>query len=216
MPAELSDLGLSSDILATHIAWDPGALEVARGLAEMLNASLVHATVSRLVIDLNRDPSAADSIVTHGEHAPIPGNIALSSAERLRRVQHIYEPFHRSVKQKLDQRLDMKAVISVHSFTPILRGKTRPWHLGFIYDADDRLARHVTAALSKDPQLIVGLNEPYNVSHGVYHTLERHACRRGLAPLMIEIRNDLIRDRASQKAMARRLAPLLAKAVDAL
>ncbi|MBV9558563.1 MAG: N-formylglutamate amidohydrolase [Pseudolabrys sp.] len=216
MPASLSNLGLSAGVLDTHIAWDPGALPVAQALAAALDAPLVHASVSRLVIDLNRNPAAIDSIVMAGEHGPIPGNVALEQTERQRRVHEFYEPFHRNTTQTLDTRPDIKAVISVHSFTPVLRGRSRPWHLGFIHDTDDRMARHVATSLAKDRQLIIGLNEPYNVSHGVYHTLEVHACRRSLAPLMIEIRNDLIADMAAQEQMARRLAPALAEAVNAL
>ena len=110
----------------------------------------------------------------------------------------------------------IKAVISVHSFTPVLRGKRRPWHLGFIHGMDDRLAKSVAVALARYTALIIGMNEPYNPSNGVYHTLDRHTSGRGLAPLMIEVRNDLIRCRNSQDAMAARLAPLLADAVGAL
>jgi len=216
VPAGLANLGLDAGVLTAHMAWDPGALPVARALAKALNAPLVHAAVSRLVIDLNRDPAAVDSIVTAGEHGPIPGNAAIIETERRRRVRDIYEPFHRHTTQTLDARPDIKAVISVHSFTPVLRGKARPWHLGFIHDTDDRMAQRVATSLSKDRQLVIGLNEPYNVSHGVYHTLDVHACRRGLAPLMIEIRNDLIADTAAQEQMAARLAPALADAIRAL
>ena len=44
-----------------HIAWDPGALGLARGLAQRLDAVLVHAPVSRLIYDLNRAPDMANN-----------------------------------------------------------------------------------------------------------------------------------------------------------
>jgi predicted N-formylglutamate amidohydrolase len=85
----------------------------------------------------------------------------------------------------------------------------RPWHIGLIYDRDERYARSVEAGLKTDPALVVGMNEPYSPADRVFHTLERHAERRGLAPLMIEIRNDLIRTQDGQASWANRLAPLL-------
>jgi predicted N-formylglutamate amidohydrolase len=67
--------------------------------------------------------------------------------------------------------------------------------------------------LRRDADLVIGLNEPYRPVDGVFHTLERHAERRGLAPLMIEIRNDLIRDPDQQVSWSNRLAPLLRDAM---
>ena len=56
IPAAWGDLGLTAAQRISHIAWDPGALGLARGLAQRLGAVLVHAPVSRLVYDLNRGP----------------------------------------------------------------------------------------------------------------------------------------------------------------
>jgi predicted N-formylglutamate amidohydrolase len=53
------------------------------------------------------------------------------------------------------------------------------------------------------------MNQPYSPADRVFHTLDRHAVRHGLAPLMIEIRNDLIRAEDGQASWAKRLAPLL-------
>ena len=64
IPARYGDLGLGQEERESHVAWDPGALGVARELSRALDAPLVHAAVSRLVLDLNRDPSAPDSIPT--------------------------------------------------------------------------------------------------------------------------------------------------------
>ena len=62
--------------------------------------------------------------------------------------------------------------------------------------------------------VVVGMNQPYSPADRVFHTLERHAEQRGLAPLMIEIRNDLIRRAEGQAEWAERLAPLLKEAVE--
>lgn len=219
IPERCSKLGLAEPVLTTHIAWDPGALEVARALSARLDAPLVHATISRLVIDLNRVPSAPDSIPAISEITVIPGNTALDDGERQRRVREIYDPFHHAVDAFVAGRMPEKsihAVVSIHSFTPVYKGQQRPWHLGFIHDTDDRLARAVLRDLSADPALTIALNEPYNTSHGVFHTLDRHAVQRGLAPLMVEIRNDLIATKTTQDAMAKLLAGAIERAISDL
>jgi predicted N-formylglutamate amidohydrolase len=212
LPARYGTLGLEPDERESHIAWDPGALGVAKELSRLLDAPLIHATVSRLVLDLNRDPSAPDSIWTLSERTTIPGNLDLDEGERARRVREVYDAFHDEVDTFADARMTegrLGAVVSIHSFTPVYRDVPRPWHVGLIFDRDERYARSVETGLKRDPALIVGMNEPYSPADRVFHTLERHAERRGLPPLMIEIRNDLIRTQDGQASWACRLAPLL-------
>lgn len=212
LPSRYGSLGLGPAELESHIAWDPGALGVARSLSRLLDAALIHATVSRLVLDLNRDPSAPDSITSLSEVTAIPGNCDLDPAERARRVSEVYDAFHGAIDIYADARLKagkIGAVVSIHSFTPVYRGVPRPWEIGLIFDRDERFAHAVEAGLKRDTTLNVGMNEPYSPADRVFHTLERHAERRGLAPLMIEIRNDLIRTEDGQASWANRLAPLL-------
>jgi len=219
LPSRYGTLGLGPQELESHIAWDPGALGVAKGLSRLLDAPLIHASVSRLVLDLNRDPSAPDSIWTLSERTTIPGNLDLDPQERARRVREVYEPFHGAVDAFTDARKaagQVRAVVSIHSFTPVYRDVPRPWHIGLIFDRDERYARNVEAGLKGDPALIVGMNQPYSPADRVFHTLERHAVRRGLAPLMIEIRNDLIRTQDGQASWANRLAPLLREGAETL
>jgi predicted N-formylglutamate amidohydrolase len=217
LPARYGDLGLSRAERESHIAWDPGALEVAQGLARRLDAPLARATVSRLVLDLNREPSAPDSIAAVSERTAVPGNAGLSEAERQRRVRDVYDAFHRDVERFMHERAaPTRAVVSIHSFTPVYRDVARPWHVGLIVDRDRRMADAVGAELARDEALVVGLNEPYSPADRVFHTLDRHAVRRGLAPLMIEIRNDLIRTPGEADGWAERLAPLLQEALGRL
>ncbi|WP_114944773.1 N-formylglutamate amidohydrolase [Microvirga calopogonii] len=212
LPARYGTLGLGPAELESHIAWDPGALGVAKELSRLLDAPLIHATVSRLVLDLNREPSAPDSIWTLSERTKIPGNLDLDETERATRVREVYDAFHGAVDAFADSRKaagQLTTIVSIHSFTPVYRDVPRPWQIGLIFDRDERYARSVEAGLKQDPALVVGMNEPYSPADRVFHTLERHAERRGLPPLMIEIRNDLIRTQDEQASWARRLAPLL-------
>lgn len=219
LPSRYGTLGLTPAERESHIAWDPGALGVAKGLSRILDAPLIHASVSRLVLDLNRDPSAPDSIWTLSERTTIPGNLNLAPEERARRVRDVYHAFHDAADAFIAMRQaagQVFAVVSIHSFTPVYRDVPRPWHVGLIFDEDARYARSVEAGLRQDPALVIGLNEPYSPADRVFHTLERHAVRRGLAPLMIEIRNDLIRMEDGQSSWANRLAPLLREGGEAL
>ena len=217
LPERYAGLGLAEHDQLRHIAWDIGALELARLLAVELDAPLVHATQSRLLLDLNRHPEAHDSIVEHSEDTPIPGNQGLPPTEREYRRQWLYEPFHRTLAQVLEQRLaagQRPALISIHSFTPVYRGQPRPWQVGVLAATDRRLAEPLLHRLRTDPELCVGDNQPYAPVDGVCHTMDEHAETRGLHYVMLEIRNDLIAETHGQRHWANRLAaelrPLLA------
>jgi len=208
IPLALEGLGLTSTDLTRHIAWDRGALEVGRRLSRSLDAPLVHATVSRLVVDVNRDPAHAGSIVTSSEETTIPGNLQLSAEERAARIRHIYEPFHRTLAQLIRRKAAQQPqlrLVSIHSFTPVYRGLPRAWHVGVLSGRDRRLADPLLAALRSEPGLIVGDNEPYAPTDGVYHTLDRHSSAGQLRSVLLELRSDLITDTASQDRWGQRL-----------
>lgn len=208
IPARYRGLGLPEAEIQRHIGWDIGALAVARHLADAFDASLVYATQSRLLMDLNRAPEAHDAIVTRSEDTEIPGNQGLDAAERAFRRQWLYEPFHRTLAAQLDHvelRGQAPVLVSIHSFTPSFRGVARPWQLGVLYAAERRLAERLLPRLKADPTLCVGDNQPYAPVDGVCHTMDLHATPRGLRCLMLEIRNDLITSAAGQQQWAARL-----------
>ena len=100
-------------------------------------------------------------------------------------------------------------LVSVHSFTPVYRGVTRPWQIGIIHDEDERLAAPLIDGLRAVPALTVGVNQPYSPADRVYYTLERHARSRGMPCAMIEIRNDEIEKDDRQRKWAERLGDIL-------
>jgi predicted N-formylglutamate amidohydrolase len=212
VPAAIGDLGLPAEQLERHIAWDPGALEVARRLASLLDAPLVHATISRLVLDVNRDPAHPGSVVTISEDTIIPGNHHLAPQERARRVREIYEPYHQALGEVVASQVirhGAPEVVSIHSFTPIYRGQQRPWHIGVLSDHDRRMADPLLHFLGSDRELCVGDNQPYSAGDGVYHTLSRHCAARNLRSVMVELRADLIADAQSQARWAEKLGRAL-------
>ena len=212
IPDAFQSFGFAEDALQTHIAWDRGALSVARILSAKLDAPLFWPDASRLIIDCNRAPDASSLIVTESEGRPVPANRVLSKEERSRRLDHIHAPYHDEIDSCLDRRrADRRptALIAIHSFTPVYFGKARPWQVGILFDDDRRLADLLIGGFESDPALTVGVNEPYSPADGVYYTLRRHAQPQGLPSVMIEIRNDEIGDEASQRSWAEQLADIL-------
>ncbi|MHA1546241.1 MAG: N-formylglutamate amidohydrolase [Alphaproteobacteria bacterium] len=205
IPAEFNNLGLSDHDLANHIAWDPGALEVARTLSALLDAPLVEQHVSRLLYDCNRPPAAQSAMSVESEFYEIPGNVDLSKPDRQMRVRRFYEPFRAALSACLDQRRD-PVIVTIHSFTPVFMGKRRDVDIGILHDHDTRFADAVLDCAAHNETLIIRRNAPYGPKDGVTHTLVEHGIARGLLNVMIEIRHDLIADTASQSAMAKRLS----------
>ncbi len=213
IPPAYAGLGLSPADQLRHISWDIGALGLAKELAALLDAPLVHATYSRLMLDVNRSTDTSDSIIAHSEDTHIPGNAQLSTAERKQRKQRIYDPFHSELDALIDQRMGLVAgVVSIHSFSPRYLGVDRPWHIGVISQRDRLLADRLLQSLTADPGLCVGDNLPYGPLDGVYHSLTRHGEARGLHNVMIEVRNDQL-DEVGQKHWAHTLNEALSTAL---
>lgn len=212
IPAEFGGLGLPESELGRHIAWDPGALAVARRMAGTMQATLVETRISRLVLDCNRSLEAPDLVPPLSETTPIPGNERLSQQERQMRIDRCWRPFHDTVATVVEERLargQETRLVSVHTFNPVYKGAPRQWQIGIVHDEDTRLARPLISALQAVPGLTVGVNEPYSPADRVYFTLERHARSRGLPCAMIEIRNDEVADEAGQRKWAELLSALL-------
>ncbi|MAY62846.1 MAG: N-formylglutamate amidohydrolase [Rhizobiales bacterium] len=218
MPVRLGSLGLDAAALESHIAWDIGALAVARRLSDALDAPLVAQAYSRLAYDCNRPPESPAAIPEKSEIYIVPGNAGLTGPERQARVEALYDPFHAALEGLLDRRAALgqsTVLVTVHSFTPVYFGESRDGHLGVLHDTDASFADRVLSAAAESGLDLVRRNYPYSSADGVTHTLRRHAITRGLPNVMLEIRNDLIADEAGQEKWAVLVADLIRKAVDA-
>ena len=212
VPARLDGLGLPEHELRRHIGWDIGAADVTRALALLLDAPAVLCHSSRLVIDPNRRPGQPDSIPEVSDGTEVPANRQVDAAEARRRLREGFVPYHRAVARqigRLRRRLGIAAILSIHSFTPILQRGWRPWEIAVLWDEDDRLAAPVLAALRRDRSLRVGDNEPYSGRYPVGYTIPFHARRPGLPHVTFELRQDLIDTQARAAAWADRLADAL-------
>lgn len=212
IPRRLGRLGLAESDTMRHIAWDIGIAEVGRLLSPLFDAAFIVQTYSRLVIDCNRDPEVPSSIPELSEDTEIPGNRRLTTDGRKARVQAVFRPYHDRIAAALDRRRGegrASVLVALHSFTPVFRGVSRPWHVGVLFNRDARLAQPLLGLLQAEGDLTVGENEPYRVTDLTDYTVPVHGERRGLPYLEIEIRQDLIMEPAGQAAWAQRLARLL-------
>jgi predicted N-formylglutamate amidohydrolase len=219
IPRKLGDLGLSEQALATHVAWDLGIEGLGRRLSARLDAFLIQHRYSRLVIDVNRPPESAESIVTLSERTHVPGNEGLTRAQALQRGAELFEPYHGRIREELDRRARERrpsVLVALHSFTPRYLGVERRWHAGVLYGRDPRLGRALLQELRSESALVVGDNEPYAVSDSSDYTIIVHGERRQLLHVELEIRQDLLADEDGQERWSARLAAILERVIPRL
>jgi predicted N-formylglutamate amidohydrolase len=213
-PAEYGTLGLDAAELWRHIACDIGAADVTRRLADLLDAPALLAGYSRLLIDCNRAPDDPSFICPISDGTPIPGNRDVSKREAAKRRARYFTPYHAAIDEQLRRKRAadpgrVPALIAIHSFTPVMNGVERPWHIGILWDRDGRIALPLIKTLAADPALTVGDNEPYSGRGNVGYTNRRHAESVGLPSVSIEIRQNLIDTGPGALAWADRLAAAL-------
>ncbi|PKP88935.1 MAG: N-formylglutamate amidohydrolase [Alphaproteobacteria bacterium HGW-Alphaproteobacteria-17] len=205
------DLGIDRALLTNHIAIDIGVAEVAARLVEggAVDAAILGG-VSRLVVDCNRDEDAPGVLPIASDGHAVPGN-ALDDTGREARLARFFRPYHDHIAATIAaQRPAM--LLSLHSFTPALAAhpdQVRPWHVGVLYNEDDRLAAAAIAALA-DEGLNVGDQLPYS-GKLLNATMNRHAEANDIPYVGIEMRQDLVGDAVGQALFAERLARMCRK-----
>ena len=204
--------------MARHIAHDIGARGLALALAELLDAPALLSRFSRLVVDPNRGEDDPTLLMKLYDGTIIPANRHAGPEERERRLDAWHRPYHAAITAEIDRMIAAgrePALVSIHSYTPRLRGRTpRPWHVGVLWGKDGRIALPLIARLRAEHDLVVGDNQPY---HGELEgdTMNRHGTRRGLRHALIELRQDLIGTPEDQRLWAARLAPILREVIAA-
>ncbi|MFA3919035.1 N-formylglutamate amidohydrolase [Ruegeria hyattellae] len=207
------DLGLPREDMERHIAYDVGAYEVSKHLGELLNAPVIAANFSRLAIDPNRGEDDPTLLMKLYDGSVISANRHAGAEERERRLNLCYRPYH-TAYEKLAA-LPHMVVIAMHSFTRQLRGRApRPWHVGVLHTPDERFSRPLVDRLKAEPDLCIGVNEPYT---GVLpgDSIDQHCTAHHRPNALIELRNDLIADHTGQREWAERLATILQDALAA-
>lgn len=214
IPAALGNLGLDESQRRLHIAWDIGAADVTRRLSQRLDVAAILSGYSRLVIDCNRRLDDPTSIPQESDGVAVTGNYGLTAADRTARAEACFWPYQHAIESWIAPRRaagKMPIIVSMHSFTPVMDGFERPWHIGVLANRDRRVAQPLIDALRGDPALSVGDNEPYDGRHGRGYGMMVHGEELGLPFALIEMRQDLIDTHHGAEAWANRLAPILGR-----
>jgi predicted N-formylglutamate amidohydrolase len=175
-------------LLASHRGYDPGALAMARDLAQALQAPLFKSAVSRLLIDLNRSPGHPSlySEITRGTPPAM--------REEIRR--RYYLPYRHRVAAWVAKAVEAGARvvhIACHSFTPVLGDTARNADVGLLYDparpGELDLCRRWQQALKEiGPALRVRRNYPYRgESDGLGRWLRRRFPAESYVGIELEI-----------------------------
>lgn len=211
LPREYGSLGVAASQLQRHIGYDIGAADITRDLAAHFNAPALLTTYSRLLIDPNRGEDDPTLIMKLSDGAVVPGNARVDVQERMDRLNRFYRPYHAAIDQLISTALAAgvaPVLVSVHSFTDNWRGRERPWHLGCLWDLDDRAPRRFLEAFAGQEEIVVGDNEPYS---GALKNdcMYQHGTALGIAHVLIEVRQDLIADAKGARVWAHKLVPAL-------
>jgi predicted N-formylglutamate amidohydrolase len=194
VPPRYRDLFVGAERdLASHRGWDRGARTLAAQLARILDAPLIAATTTRLLVDLNRSEDHHDVLSEFTR--------PLTGAARERIFDMYYRPYRDAVRAAIDTHFDAGARvihISAHSFTPVLRGVVRDADIGLLYDP--RRKREValchalaTAVNNEMPALRIRRNYPYRGdTDGLTTTLRGEYHARDYAGIEIELNQKLL------------------------
>ncbi len=196
------DLGISADLLDTHIAIDIGVEGVAEELARSHNMPAHIARISRLVVDLHRHEDDPAVMPLSSDGVAIRGNMDADLETRLARF---HRPYHDALSQFIEA-AQPELILALHSFTPAMAtsDQQRPWQVALLYNQDDRAAKHAIR-LFRDEGYTVGDNQPYSGKQ-LNATMDRHAEARGLPYLTIEVRQDQLTTHKQQRDWAGRIA----------
>lgn len=195
-------------IVDSHRGLDIGARHVARQLQRALGGPLICATVTRLVVDLNRSAG----------HPRLFSEFTRGLPERERRkiLGRFYRPYREIVASWIAAQIkrgDRALHISVHSFTPVLNGERRRADIGLLYDprrpAEARFCCEWQARLTQHaPNLTVRRNYPYRgTSDSLVVALRRRFPARRYVGMELEINQKWL---AGPRARGTRLARDLA------
>ncbi|MEJ2273940.1 MAG: N-formylglutamate amidohydrolase [Woeseiaceae bacterium] len=196
IPRSLGDMGLDPFARRCHLAIDIGAGPLTETLAESLGVTAVVQNYSRLVVDCNRQLMDPSAFLEYGDGILVPGNRNLRQTDKDLRASALYWPYHVAIGEQIERLSKagpQPALISIHSFTPVLNGESRELQMGVLWDKDEKM-REIFLDGLRQGGYSVGDNEPYSGKAPQDFTIDHHAEEIGLPHVGIEIRQDLVDD----------------------
>ena len=148
-------------VLQSHLGWDPGALAIAKFLADALHVSLFHQDYTRLLIECNRSLDNPELFSKYSS--------GLNDMVKEYLIGKYYLSYRKKVERTIIKTLEKGIPVlhlSIHSFAPLLNGTKRKADLGLLFDPDRKSEQDFSSHLkneieSQDPNLKVKFNYPY-------------------------------------------------------
>lgn len=225
-------VNIPRSVLRTHRGFDAGALAIAKVLAKRLGAPMLAHGVTRLIVDQNRSADRYEVFSRYTRDLPH------EMREDLLARHHA--PFRADVLAEIGVMLGKNAGgegrkwniksggvngasvahVSVHSFTPVLRGERRRVDIGVLFDPsrrfESRIAERWMEELRKfEPRLRIEPNEPYKGTDDGHTTHLRARFKdRAYAGIELEVNQRLVRGaRERLKRLQKHLGESLARAL---
>lgn len=217
-PRALGDMGLDPFARRCHLAVDIGAGPLTETLARSLGVTAVLHNYSRLVVDCNRQLMDPSAFLEYGDGILVPGNRNLHKDDKERRANSLYWPYHGAIGEQVERLKTsgpLPALVSIHSFTPVLNGESRDWQMGVLWDSDEK-TRDIFLEGLRGAGYRVGSNEPYSGKAPQDFTIDHHAEENDLPHVGIEIRQDLVDDDAGVADIAAVMHDVIASIPDKL
>ncbi len=187
------DVGL---VLDTHRGLDIGILPFAQEFCRQLDEPLYYATVTRLLVDLNRSLTNRTVLSEFSRQ--------LDRAGQRRLLENYYHPYRNRIRLAVESaltRADHVLHLTFHSFTHELDGQIRP-PIALLYDSSVASERRFSVdwrrRLHRALDLEVRLNFPYRGdSDGQTTSLRKVFAGRPYSGICLEInQRDLVEGRA--------------------
>ena len=216
IPPKYKNLGLKNNQIQKHIGWDIGAANVAKKISKSLDATLIMTGYSSLLIDCNRPFGVPEAFIKKSENTIIPGNFNLTKKEKTYRAEKYCIPYRNKIENIIKSRMKKKIIpiiISIHSFTPVYNGKSRPWHLGLLFRKEKRLFSLLIKELQKDKSIKTGINQPYKCNLKGDFSIPYFAELKGLPCILLEIRQDLINSKSGVIKWSKKIFKLINKII---
>ena len=199
VPAAWQNLGLTNVFFETHFGCDLGSKDLTLAIANRLGATAIVSQYSRLFLDYNRKKTDPSCIRTDMAGIPVPGNLNITLEEKELRERIARKPVEDAVAAWTEGSISKaKAIISIHSFSPIWENELRRCEIGVMWREDPRLPSKLIEEIKRLKKFKVEENQPYSFKENDWFTLDRHGLSTGVPNAYIEIRNDLIENSDSK------------------
>ena len=177
-------------ILDTHRGIDIGAMPIAEFLADSLKLPLYVNMVSRLLIDSNRSKFNPELYSEFSKTLdPVVKKFLMKKYYTAYR-QQVYEWIKDHAKKT-----DSVVHISMHTFTPVLKGEVRTADIGILYDESREPESKISKQLMRElgifaPQFVTKPNYPYlGTADGFTTYLRKEFRAQNYSGIEIEVNN---------------------------